>query len=207
MDICFFLREPSPMSGAPDPNEICLCNCLRFGSGLRIGFFSATRKMNKFLILYSNILIDGARFIFCQMKNRCSSLYKKDKWQWLRSEKYFIHFNSYIRYHYNCFGIYIHFACPQRGWCRIALGIFHLTSFWHHTTFFVSCGSNSRLGNQTWVASILNVRCYSGSTKSLVTLFVEDVHIVIPFAYLLLSYSKFEWAERGGTGSHKKAEL
>ena len=90
VDICFFLREPSPMSGAPDPNEICLCNCLRFGSGLRIGFFSATRKINKFLILYSNILIDGARFIFCQMKNRCSSLYKKDKWQWLKSEKYFI---------------------------------------------------------------------------------------------------------------------
>ena len=52
VDICFFLREPSPMSGAPDPNEICLCNCLRFGSGLRIGFFSAIRKINKVLVLF-----------------------------------------------------------------------------------------------------------------------------------------------------------
>ena len=34
----------------------------------------------------------------------------------------------------------------------------------------------------------------------------KDVHIVVPFAYLLSSYSKFEWAERGGTGAHKKAE-
>ena len=34
----------------------------------------------------------------------------------------------------------------------------------------------------------------------------KDVHIIVPFAYLLSSYSKFEWAERGGTGAHKKAE-
>ena len=32
----------------------------------------------------------------------------------------------------------------------------------------------------------------------------KGVHIVVPFAYLLLSYSKFEWAEN--TGSHKKVE-
>ena len=32
----------------------------------------------------------------------------------------------------------------------------------------------------------------------------KDVHIVVLFAYLLLSYSKFEWAEN--TGSHKKVE-
>ena len=31
----------------------------------------------------------------------------------------------------------------------------------------------------------------------------KDVHIVVPFAYLLSSYSKFEWAERGGTGTKK----
>ena len=28
---------------------------------------------------------------------------------------------------------------------------------------------------------------------------------IVPFAYLLSSYSKFEWAERGSTGSHKKS--
>ena len=32
----------------------------------------------------------------------------------------------------------------------------------------------------------------------------KGVHIVVPFAYLLLSYSKLEWAEN--TGSHKKVE-
>ena len=33
----------------------------------------------------------------------------------------------------------------------------------------------------------------------------KDVHIVVPFAHLSLSYSKFEWAENTAvTGLHKK---
>ena len=34
----------------------------------------------------------------------------------------------------------------------------------------------------------------------------KEVHIVVPFVYLSSLCSKFEWAERGDTGSHKKAE-
>ena len=32
----------------------------------------------------------------------------------------------------------------------------------------------------------------------------KDVHIVVPFAYLLLSYSKFEWAENAAVQACKK---
>jgi hypothetical protein len=94
VDICFFLREPSPMSGAPDPNEICLCNCLRFGSGLRIGFFSAVRKIDQLFrklkksTSTSNLHWQNKNLApsisklekSSQMKSRCSSLYKKDNW-------------------------------------------------------------------------------------------------------------------------------
>ena len=32
----------------------------------------------------------------------------------------------------------------------------------------------------------------------------KDVHIVVPFAYLLLSYSKFEWAENAAVQARTK---
>ena len=32
----------------------------------------------------------------------------------------------------------------------------------------------------------------------------KDVHIVVPFAYLLLSYSKFEWAENTAVQARTK---
>ena len=33
---------------------------------------------------------------------------------------------------------------------------------------------------------------------------LKDVHIVVPFAYLLLSYSKFEWAENAAVQARTK---
>ena len=36
------------------------------------------------------------------------------------------------------FRIYIHLACKQRGSCRYALGIFHLTNLWLRTTIVAS---------------------------------------------------------------------
>ena len=32
----------------------------------------------------------------------------------------------------------------------------------------------------------------------------KDVHIVVPFAYLSSSYSKFEWAENAAVQAHTK---
>ena len=37
-------------------------------------------------------------------------------------------------------------------------------------------------------------------------MYFKDVNIVVPFAYLVSSYSNFELTEGGGTGWHKKVE-
>ena len=54
---------------------------------------------------------------------------------------------------------------------------------------------DSRLPCIKHIDLVVNFCNYAVLDNTILCLMVKDAHIIVPFAYLSLSYSKFEWAE------------
>ena len=52
--------------------------------------------------------------------------------------------------------------------------------------------------------SLIHLKQFFSSTITVSEKLLKDVHIVVPFTYLLLSYSKFEWAENATVQARTK---